>query len=519
MTIYESSFPPVEVPDTALTPFVMADFDQFADLPALIDAASGVTLSFAELRSAITRFAGGLIERGFKTGDVLAIMSLNSAEYAVVLHGTLLAGGTVTTINPLYTEEEVTAQLSNSEASVLVTQFLFAELTLAVAAKLGIETVITFGGQDSPAGAVAYEELLTAEPCAEQVAVDPASHVAILPYSSGTTGLPKGVMLSHRNLVTNIAQCRGSLEEGHEAIIAVLPFFHIYGMQVLLNNSIAMGKTVVTMPRFDMEMFLQLIQEHQAKTLYVVPPIVLALAMLPMVDDYDTSSLEMVFSGAAPLGAELSEMAAKRLNIEVQQGYGMTELSPGTHLSQRGDTKPGSVGQLVPNAQCRIVDPATGQDVEGNEPGEMWLRGDMVMLGYFNNPEATAETIDADGWLHTGDIFYRDDDGYYYVTDRLKELIKYKGFQVPPAELEALLLSHPAVGDAGVVGKPDDEAGEVPVAFVMLKPDASATADDIMSFVAEQVAGYKKLHAVEFVDAIPKSASGKILRRLLREQL
>jgi 4-coumarate--CoA ligase len=303
-----------------------------------------------------------------------------------------------------------------------------------------------------------------------------------------------------------------------EKIIAVLPFFHIYGMQVLMNTGLRAGATVITMPRFDLEQFLRLHQEYGITRSFVAPPIVLALAKHPLVDQFDLSALEQVFSGAAPLSAELAEEAGKRLDAEVVQGYGMTEMSPVSHLTPPGYYKPGSVGVTSPNTEIRIVDPASGEDLGLDEDGELWVRGPQVMKGYHNNAQATAITLDPDGWLHTGDIAHIDADGHVYVVDRLKELIKYKGFQVAPAELESLLLTHPAVADAAVIGLPDEEAGEIPVGYVVLKPGAQATAEDLQAYIAEQVASYKQLRRIELTDAIPKSASGKILRRVLKDQ-
>lgn len=521
MTIHTSSFSSVEIPDIALTPYVFKDADRLSEEPAVIDAMSGKTLTFGELQSDILRFAGCLEAWGFPKGGVLAVMAPNMAEYPVAVHGVLTMGGTVTTVNPLYTAEELANQLRDSGAQMIFVHALFAETALAAASEAGISDVIVCGADID--GTISYEKFLAGEYFAEpvesasQAEVDLDSHVAVLPYSSGTTGLPKGVMLSHRNLVANIEQCKANLDDEPEAVIAVLPFFHIYGFHVLLNTMLAMGKTVVTLPRFDLEAFLGLIQQHKAKNLYVVPPIVLALAKHPLVDKFDLSSLEGIFSGAAPLGSDVENLVTERLGVRVVQGYGMTELSPVSHLCPEDFDKPGSIGKLVSNTECRIVSPATGEDVGIGEEGEIWVRGPQVMLGYLGNEQATAETIDEDGWLHTGDIGYVDEDGDYFITDRLKELIKFKGFQVPPAELEALLLGHPDVADAAVVGYPDEEAGEVPKAFVVLKPDVATTSTDIMDFVAEQVANYKQIRLLEFVEEIPKSASGKILRRLLRE--
>jgi 4-coumarate--CoA ligase len=287
-------------------------------------------------------------------------------------------------------------------------------------------------------------------------------------------------------------------------------------MQVLMNMGLAGGATIVTMPRFDLEQFLALHQEHGLTRAFVAPPMVVALAKHPLVDRYDLSALRMIFSGAAPLSAELALECGARLDCEVVQGYGMTELSPVTHATPPGDFVPGSVGITVPNTELRIVDPASDADRGVGEDGEVWVRGPQVMKGYLNNPAATEATIDRDGWLHTGDIGHVDANGHLFVVDRLKELIKYKGFQVPPAELEALLLTHPAVADAAVIGVPDEEAGEIPAAFVVLQPGAEATAEDIQAFVAGQVASYKQVRRLTFIEAVPKSPSGKILRRLLR---
>jgi len=358
----------------------------------------------------------------------------------------------------------------------------------------------------------------TAAP-APDISFEPGTDIAALPYSSGTTGLPKGVMLTHRNLVANLVQTAvlHAIEET-DRIILVLPLFHIYGLQVVLNLGLCAGATLVTMPRFELEAFLGLIQQQRITRAFVVPPIVLALARQQLVDQYDISSVTAMMSGAAPLDAELETACASRVGCRMVQGYGLTEASPVTHANpaEPGKTKPGTVGLLLPNTECQIVDPAGGGEVARGEDGELWIRGPQVMRGYLNNPEATAAMLDQEGWLHTGDIGHADQDGYFTIVDRLKELIKYKGFQVAPAELEAVLRSHPAVADAAVIPLADDECGEVPKAFVVLRGQASPA--DLMAYVGERVAPYKKIRAVELIDAIPKSPSGKILRRVLRER-
>jgi acyl-CoA synthetase (AMP-forming)/AMP-acid ligase II len=339
-----------------------------------------------------------------------------------------------------------------------------------------------------------------------------SSDTAVLPYSSGTTGRAKGVVLTHRNLVANVLQFTATTRVTDATVLlAVLPLFHIYGMTVLMNHALLTRAPLVTMPRFDLAEFLRLVERHRVTTLYVAPPTALLLAKSPAVEGADLSSVELLFSGAAPLDGDLARAVAERLGCAVVQGYGMTEMSPVSHAVPHGwDLDPASVGVPLPNVECRLVDPATGRDAER---GELWCRGPNVMSGYLDNPEATAATLDAEGWLHTGDVATVTPDGVFTIVDRVKELIKYKGYQVPPAELEALLLTHPAIDDAAVVGARDAEGEEIPKAFVVA---AGLSADDVMGFVAERIAPHKKVRRVEFVDAIPKSASGKILRTVLR---
>jgi acyl-CoA synthetase (AMP-forming)/AMP-acid ligase II len=514
VTIITSPLPQVEIPTSAITAYVLRHADNLAGKAALIDGPSGRTLTYGRVAEAIARVATALHDRGFKKGDVFAILAPNLPEYAVAFHAVAQLGGVVTTINPTYTPEEITYQLKDSGATELLTIPMFLDNARKAIVGTNVSEVMVFGEAE---GAIPFASLLAAEPLPAAEQIDPYNDLVVLPYSSGTTGLPKGVMLTHQNLVSNLAQSEVILQGDDEVVIAVLPFFHIYGMQVLMNGVLAYGATAVTMPRFDLEQFLQLIQEHRVTTAYVVPPIVLALAKHPLVDQYDLASLRSVFSGAAPLGADLAAEAAARIGAEVAQGYGLTETSPVTHATPPGGFKPGSIGVPLPHTEVRVVDPGTEDDLPAGEDGEIWIRGPQVMHGYLNNPEATSITIDHDGWLHTGDVGHYDKDCHFYIVDRLKELIKYKGFQVAPAELEALLLTHPAVADAAVIPVPDDEAGEVPKAFIVLKPGMEASDSELMEHVAGHVAHYKQIRAVEFRDEIPKSASGKILRRLLKQ--
>ncbi|HEX8852849.1 MAG TPA: AMP-binding protein, partial [Pyrinomonadaceae bacterium] len=359
-----------------------------------------------------------------------------------------------------------------------------------------------------------------------QVEIDPGEDVVALPYSSGTTGVAKGVMLTHRNLVSNLCQFEGAgFAWCDDTLVCVLPMFHIYGLVAILNYGLYCGATIVTLPRFELEQVLGVMQDYKVTTAHLVPPVVLALAKHPVIDSYDLSSVKTVFSGAAPLGAELSQACCERLGCTIIQGYGMTETSPVTHLTNHERTKHGSVGLPVGHTECKIVCLETGATLGPGAEGEICIRGPQVMKGYLNKPEATAQTIDTEGWLHTGDIGYADPEGFFFIVDRAKELIKYKGFQVAPAELEALLLAHPRVADAAVIPSPDEEAGEIPKAFVVLKNGNGATngdaahdedaAEELISYIAARVAPHKKIRLVEFVEQIPKSPAGKILRRVL----
>jgi len=516
MTIYKSTLPDVGLSTKSITERVFEGIDP--DMAILIDGPTGRRISGAQFIDGVRSLAGGLTERGWGAGKCLALMAPNIPEYCMVFHAAAWAGGTITTINPTYTAHEVSHQLKDAGADVLVTIEMFADTARAAIDGTGVQQIIIIG--EATEGMTPLSDVM-GPPINEQVPVDVCEHPVCLPYSSGTTGLPKGVMLTHRNLVVNIDQALGlaNLTAG-EMTVAFLPFFHIYGLQVLQNLYLAAGSGLVTLPRFDLEMFLNLVTEYQTPRLWVVPPVALALAKHPMVDAYDLGHVTQVLSAAAPLGADVAQAMANRLSTNAAQGYGMTELSPASHLSPFGEGRPGASGVCVSNTESRIVNPETLEDMPPAEDGELWVRGPQVMKGYLNNPQATAETIVAGGWLRTGDIGHFDDDGYLFITDRLKELIKYKGFQVAPAEVEAELVTHPAIADAAVIGKPDAEAGEVPMAFIVPAQGAAApTLQEVQEYLEPRLAHFKQVHELEIVDEIPKSASGKILRRLLRESV
>ncbi len=501
--------PAPEIPDQDLATFTLERAGELGDKPALIEGTSGRTITYAELDQQTAALGGALAERGIGKGDVVAIYMPNLPEYAVIFHGVLRANATNTTANPLYTHHELGHQLTDSGAKLLFTIPDFLDTARKAAEEVGLSDIVVVGEAEGEEPTLADLIGEGAEP--PEPDIDPSTDLAVLPYSSGTTGLPKGVMLSHRNLIANALQTAETIPVSDaDTSIGVLPFFHIYGQTVIMNLGLRNGATIVTMPRFDLEGFLGLIEEHGATVAYVVPPIALALARHPAVEGRDLSSLRMIMSGAAPLSEELAKAVAERTGVPTIQGYGMTELSPVSHCAPVDSQKGGSVGPALAGTECRIVDPESGEDADR---GELWVKGPQVMQGYLNNDEATAETIVEDGWLRTGDVAEVDDEGYYSIVDRLKELIKYKGFQVPPAELEAILIENPAVADCAVIGVPDEEAGEIPKGFVVIADGEEISDDDLMAFVAERVSPQKKLRQIERIEEIPKSASGKILRK------
>jgi acyl-CoA synthetase (AMP-forming)/AMP-acid ligase II len=506
-----SPYPDVEIPDIPVTRFVYADAASHGDRTAIVCGVSGRSYSYAMLDHLVGRCAAGFAERGLQPHEVVGIFAPNLPEYPIAFHGVAQAGATNTTINSLYTAQEAAFQLKNARARFLITIPQFLDRALPAAAEAGIEEVYVFGEAD---GATPFASLLASDHPVPQPEIDCAHDLVSLPYSSGTTGFPKGVMLTHRNLVANMTQFADCRDIGpDDRVIGFLPFFHIYGQTVVLNDCLRRGAQIVSMPRFDLEQFLQIIQEHQITVAYVAPPVIVALAKHPLVERFDLSSLDAIMSGAAPLDSALQNACSERLGCDVFQGYGLTETSPVTHAWRSGEVcTPGCVGKLLASTEARIVDPETATDCDR---GELWIRGPQVMAGYLENAEATAATIDADGWLKTGDIVTMDEAGIFQIVDRLKELIKYKGYQVPPAELEAVLLTNPAIADAAVIGVADEEAGEIPKAFVVLKPDVVMTPAEVMDFVAAHVAPHLRVRACEFIDEIPKSASGKILRRVL----
>ncbi|MEM6109933.1 AMP-binding protein [Mycobacterium sp. 050272] len=521
---FVSPFPDVVIPVAGVYEYVFGDLAEAdADRVALVETATGTEVSYRALVTRIKSFAAGLARRGIGVGDVVALLAPNSAAFAAALHGILRAGATVTPINVLSTADEIARQVTDSGARLLIAAPRLREQAEQAAYAAGLSS-----GDVSVLDADDFVNSTASR--GPEVEFDPATHVAVLPFSSGTTGKPKGVMLTHRNLVANVAQLHPvSGVDPDETLIAVVPFFHSYGLTGLLCAALRDRARLIAMPSFDLGAFLAAIEKYRVTQAYIAPPVAVALAKDPLVDSFDLSSLHTLTSAAAPLDEELANAVAQRLDCRIVQAYGMTELSPASHLIPLQGRHPAgaeapvsSCGWTVPNSESKLVDIETGDEIPVppsglSEPGELCFRGPNVMAGYLGNAAATAEIIDADGFLHTGDLARVDAAGCVYIVDRLKELIKYKGYQVAPAELEALLLTHPGIADVAVVGVVHNVSGEeIPKAFVVRQVGTALSKGEVIDFVAAKVAPYKKIRQVEFVEKIPKSATGKILRRDLR---
>ncbi|MBI2681810.1 MAG: AMP-binding protein [Acidobacteriales bacterium] len=492
---------------------------------AIVDTSDGRRLTYSEYGDLVERTARGLVTAGIRPGEVIAIYLPNSWEYAVIYHAATLAGAVPTLLNPGYREREVRYQLGNSSAVALFTDGpLILDISLTgLPALRGI-----YCTRHTDPGARTFAELLApASTSLPSPALDARATLAALPYSSGTTGLPKGVMLSHYNLVANIYQFLAPDETAttrpDDRVLCFLPLYHIYGLNVVLNPTLAVGATLVLMPRFDVDHSCDLVSREQITYLPQVPPVMNALCQAAEAGKFPAyHNIRSTKSGAAPLAPELPRRFTALTGIPVRQGYGMTEASPVTHIGYcephlvRADT----IGHPAALTECRVVD-ELGSDVPPGLPGELVMRGPQFMSGYWNAPEATAAAL-REGWYWSGDVVVVDEDGFYRIVDRRKELIKYKGFAIAPAEVEAVLLEHASVKDCGVVGLKDEEAGEVPLAFVVLREGQEACARmarDLCGYVAERLVGYKQPRQVRFVSAIPRNPSGKILRKDLRAQL
>ncbi|KAI4289786.1 MAG: hypothetical protein L6R35_000952 [Caloplaca aegaea] len=558
-----STFPPIQIPQTDVFGLIFERKDRpFPDDKIIyLEPETSRSYTFAQVRDTAVEFGNGLKSAWeWRKNDVLALFTPNSIDIPAIIWGCHWAGGIVSPANPAYTVDELAFQLKDSGAKAIATQETLLPAAIEAAKRVGIpeDRLILLGGERDAAIRFKHFQSIhnlagTSSYLRSEVAPD--NDLAFLVYSSGTTGYPKGVMLTHKNIVSNILMANagegGNLTwdggpdgEGDRAL-AFLPFSHIYGAYVsfqlkltdmamaddrhahpgltcLIHNTIFLGLTLVVMAKFDIEKFCAIVQNSRITFAYIVPPVVLLLSKHPIVDKYNLSSLRMLNSGAAPLTQELVKAMYKRIECPVKQGYGLSETSPTTHMQSWGDWDKtiGSVGRLLPNQVAKYMSPEE-KEVPAGEVGELWIKGPNIFKGYLNNPDGTRNALTEDGFFKTGDVGYQDKDGNFYITDRVKELIKYKGFQVPPAELEGLLASHPKINDVAVLGWYDrDQATEVPRAYVVPAPGVAGlkeVAADISAWLAAKVASHKRLRGgIRFVEEIPKSASGKILRRMLK---
>ncbi|RDY12997.1 4-coumarate--CoA ligase-like 5, partial [Mucuna pruriens] len=487
---------------------------------AFIDAATGHHVSYKQLWRAVEGVAASLSDMGIRKGNVVLILSPNSIHFPVVCLAVMSIGAIITTTNPLNTTREIAKQIADSKPVLAFT--IPPLLPKITGASPSLPIILMESTNKSPDAKIVttLEEMMKKEPQARRVRerIDQEDTATLL-YSSGTTGPSKGVVSSHRNLIAIVQIVLGRFHmEENETFICTVPMFHIYGLVAFATGLLASGSTIVVLSKFEMNDMLSSIQRFRATFLPLVPPILVAMLnnAEAIKGKYDLGSLHSVLSGGAPLSKEVIEgFVDKYPNVTILQGYGLTE-STGVGASTDSleeSRRYGTAGLLSPATQAMIVDPDSGQSLPVNCTGELWLRGPTIMKGYFSNEEATTSTLDSKGWLRTGDVCYIDNDGFVFIVDRLKELIKYKGYQVPPAELEALLLTHPAILDAAVIPYPDKEAGQYPMAYVVRKVGSSLSESQVMDFVAEQVAPYKRIRKVAFISSVPKNPSGKILRK------
>ncbi|SMQ55969.1 unnamed protein product [Zymoseptoria tritici ST99CH_3D7] len=544
----KSSYPDVDIPEVDLWGFMFETDKKFSDDQVIYRASnSNRSYTFAQVREAAATFGKALQEAwNWQKGDALNIYAPNDIDVGPVIYGTFFAGGIVSPANPGYSPDELAFQLNNSGSKAIATTKAFLPAALEAAKKANIpeNRIVLIGAEHDESNKFKHWTRLGSGSGNGSRRKAAHADLAFLVYSSGTTGLPKGVMLTHSNIVSDLCQVNGAMgkyyNSGKDKILGVLPFFHIYGLTGLVQQPLHRGIELVVMPAFDLKQFLEAVQTHKITFIYVAPPVIVRLARDEMVKDYDLSSVKMITSGAAPLTKELVDAIDKRLKLKVNQAYGLSETSPMTHTQpwEEWYSSVGSVGKMFPNMLAKYMS-AEGKELGPGQTGELWLAGPNVFQGYWKNEAATADSLTEEHgmkWFKTGDVGFQDEKHNFYITDRVKELIKYKGFQVAPAELEGKLMDHPLVNDVAVIGVEDrQQHTEVPRAYIVHakkgaeageketgKPtkDSEKDADDIIAWTSAKVANHKRLRGgIRFVDEIPKSASGKILRRVLKERV
>ncbi|KAL3684290.1 hypothetical protein R1sor_002312 [Riccia sorocarpa] len=524
--IYDSLFPWNPLPrHTDFTTYCLFQQQSWKNV-ALVDSLTGGKLTYGELKTRVLSVSSGLAERGVKKGDVVMICMPNSIHWPLLFFGTLRLGAILTTCNPQATVNEISRQAKDSGAAYLITDPELWDKLKPLNLPLVLNDIDGLGVRKPFGGSVPLarlSELLEADPARSPRVKIQESDIAILLYSSGTTGPSKGVMLTHLNCVAAINHGSPIAAAAIPVVGVIVPLFHVMGLMAVCSSALRNGYQLVIFPKFELELMLSTIQRFRISHIGLVPPILVLLKKSPLVEKYDLSSLQYIGYGAAPAG-DVTGLSKRLKNVVLRQGFGMTETGGSAINVARPEdldfaNKYNSCGHLICYTQAKVVDVLTGKPLPPNQEGELWLRGLNVMAGYWNNEKATAETIDKDGWLHTGDLAKIDENGFVYIVDRLKELIKYKGFQVAPSELERVLLYHPEIMDTAVIPYPDEEAGEIPVAFVVKRSGSNLTEADVIKFVADQVSSYKKVRKVVFISSIPKLESGKLLRRDLKKLL
>ncbi|KAK3023063.1 hypothetical protein RJ639_043078 [Escallonia herrerae] len=508
-------------PDLDTATFVLSRFPDHAEpRVALIDSATNHQVTYAQLQRSIHSLAAGLYHGlGVRKGDVVFVLSPNSLLYPTICLAILSVGAVLTSANPLNTETEIAKQVMDSSPKLAIA----APEEIHKLLPTGVPTLLTTRTSDE--NALSVEELLDSCEPQELTETRPTqSDTAAILYSSGTTGTSKGVIITHGNFISLMQLLRFSMDvtsSNNDVFLCFIPMFHIYGLVFFGLGLFCSNNTTVLMQKFDFQAMLEAIQKYRINNLPAVPPVILGLVKYSE-GGYDLTSLRRVGSGAAPLSKEVSVGFREKYPwVELRQGYGLTESCGAATFfisDEEAKAHSGGSGRLLPSYSAKVVDPESGLALPPYREGELWLKGSAVMKGYFKNEEATAATIDSDGWLRTGDLCYFDGDGFLYIVDRIKELIKHNGYQVAPAELEAILLSHPHILDAAVIPLEDEKAGQIPMACVVRAVDAELTADQVIEFVAGQVAPYKKIRRVGFISAIPRSSAGKILRKQLVSQ-